>query len=120
MKKLVLSAVAVLASSFAYGQNMAVYKAEEQFNEEKFVEAEKTIIPALTNPKTKKLDYAYNLAGKIESRLLQKEIEKAARNEPLDTTLFINCLNRAVEFFTKSDEIEKAPDTKSGRATKRE
>ena len=112
MKKLVLSAVAVLASSFAYGQNMAVYKAEEQFNEEKFVEAEKTIIPALTNPKTKKLDYAYNLAGKIESRLLQKEIEKAARNEPLDTTLFINCLNRAVEFFTKSDEIEKAPDAK--------
>ena len=78
MKKLVLSAVAVLASSFAYGQNMAVYKAEEQFNEEKFVEAEKTIIPALTNPKTKKLDYAYNLAGKIESRLLQKEIEKAS------------------------------------------
>ncbi|HCE47940.1 MAG TPA: hypothetical protein DEQ84_04665, partial [Prevotellaceae bacterium] len=69
---------------------MAVYKAEEQFKEGKYAEAEKTILPALTNPKTKKLAFAYNLAGKIEGTLLNAEIQKAAAKQPLDTVLFIN------------------------------
>lgn len=112
MKKSILSLAAVMIASLTYGQNMAVYKAEEQFNEGKVAEAAATIEPALTNPKTKKLAFAYNLAGKIQGTLLTKEVTKAAAKEPLDTVLFLNSLNKAVEYFTKSDQIERAPDEK--------
>ncbi len=112
MKKSILSLVTIMIASLSYAQNMAVYKAEEQFKEGKYAEAEKTILPALTNPKTKKLAFAYNLAGKIEGTLLNAEIQKAAAKQPLDTVLFINSLDKAVEFFTKSDEYERTPDAK--------
>lgn len=112
MKKVILSLAITMISSMAYAQNMAVYKAEEQLNEGKIAEAEKTILPTLDNPKTTKLKLAYKLAADVESRILQKEIEKAASKQPLDTTKFILALDKAVECFTKCNELDMAPDKK--------
>ncbi|MEG1580951.1 MAG: hypothetical protein RR386_06785 [Bacteroidaceae bacterium] len=114
MKRILLSALGgfvVAVSSF--GQNSAVYKADILFNDEKKVlEAEEIITPALTNPKTTKLAMAFNIAGNVQSTKLASEIEKASRKEACDTTLFINSLNKAVEYFTKSHFYDVKPNEK--------
>ena len=111
-------ALVAIGWQFANAQIMSVYKAEEQFNEGEIEKAHTTITPALTElknkekPKVKDLAYAYNLAGKIESRMLQPEIERAARKEPLDTLRFLDALENAVNYFTESDNYDMTPDKK--------
>ena len=84
-----LMALAV-AVTCAYGQNMAIYKAQAKIDENKLKEAEEIITPALTNPKTTKLAEMYNLAGSIQIRFLQPELIKAAQQQPCDTALFVS------------------------------
>ena len=109
MKNKILSfAVLIFATATSFAQNSAIYKAEELMNDEELIKAQSVITPALTNPKTKLLGYAYNVAGNIECRLLQPEILKAADHQALDTTLFVNSLNAAAKYFIESDKIYKA------------
>lgn len=106
-----LMALAV-AVTCAYGQNMAIYKAQAKIDENKLKEAEEIITPALTNPKTTKLAEMYNLAGSIQIRFLQPELIKAAQQQPCDTALFVSSLEKAVQYYTKSNEYDMQPDKK--------
>ena len=112
MKKIIFSLVVMMTATLAFGQNSAIYKAEELLNENEIQKAQAAILPALTSDKTTHKAWAFNMAGNIESRILQKEIEKAAAKQKCDTTLFINSLNNAVKYFTESDKYDMAPNDK--------
>ena len=62
MKKTLFTLAAIAAAIVSYAQDGQIYKAQEQINEGKFMEARETIKAVLENPKTKKLAYAYNVA----------------------------------------------------------
>ena len=112
MKKTLFTLAAIAAAIVSYAQDGQIYKAQEQINEGKFMEARETIKAVLENPKTKKLAYAYNVAGQTELRLLSIEADKYNAHEALDTALFISSMDNAVKFFTKSYELDHAPDAK--------
>ena len=112
MKKTLFTLAAIAAAIVSYAQDGQIYKAQEQINEGKFMEARETIKAVLENPKTKKLAYAYNVAGQTELRLLSIEADKYTAREPIDTALFISSMDNAVKFFTKSYELDHAPDAK--------
>lgn len=116
MKKILLTAVLALATGMAFGQ---VEKAKSLLDEIsvtpdsfKLAEAKKAIESAMTNAKPNKMAYIYNVAGQVELRYLNRELDKMQANQPLDTMLFINSLDKAVEYFTKSYTIDHAPDAK--------
>ena len=82
MKKIIFSLVVMMTATLAFGQNSAIYKAEELLNENEIQKAQAAILPALTSDKTTHKAWAFNMAGNIESRILQKEIEKAEKAYP--------------------------------------
>lgn len=112
MKKLFLSLAVVLTTTMGWAQDSHIYKAQEQLEEGRLKEAQATMAEVLANPKTKKLAYAYNVAGQAELRLLNEQIEKYSSQQPLDTVAFVNSLDKAVEYLLKSYEIDNAPDAK--------
>lgn len=80
--------------------------------EKNYKEARATLKEVVANPKTKKLALAYHIAGEIESRVLNDEIEKMKSSGACDTVQFIQSINDAIELFTKSNEIDQTPDSK--------
>lgn len=112
MKKTLFSAIMLSATTSMFGQNSLVSKAQFLFDGNELQKAADMLAPALTSGKTKDLAHAFNLAGNIESRFMNQEIMKAAKNEPCDTALFISSLNKAVDYFIKSNEYDVAPDEK--------
>ncbi|MBP5361089.1 MAG: tetratricopeptide repeat protein [Bacteroidaceae bacterium] len=112
MKKIILSLAAIMTAAIGFAQDGQIYKAQEQINEGKFMEARETMKGVLENPKTKKLAYAYNVAGQVELRLLSAEADKHNAHEALDTALFISSMDNAVKYFTKSYELDHQPDAK--------
>lgn len=112
MKKIFLSLAVVLTATIGWAQDSQIYKAQEQLDEGRLKEAQATMAEVLANPKTKKLAYAYNVAGQAELRLLNEQIEKYSAQQPLDTVAFINSLDKAVEYLLKSYEIDNTPDAK--------
>lgn len=111
MKKNILLLATLLVASGASAQNVKIYKAEEQMNENNFTEAIATIEGVLSNPKTKDLALANFMAGEINARWLNEQITGLKQGK-CDTTIFINCLDKAVMYFTKSNEIDQQPDKK--------
>lgn len=93
-------------------QNSVVYKAETLMGENKTKEALEVLKSSFDNPKTTKFGEIYNKAGRCAAQLFNPELVKAAQNQPLDTTLFINRLNEMVDYFTKSYVAEHTPNAK--------
>lgn len=112
MRKIFLFLAVAMAATMSWAQDTQIYKAQEQINEQRFQEARATIAAVLANPKTKKMAYAYNVAGQVELRLLNEQIDKYSSQQPLDTALFVKSLDNAVNFLTKSYEIDNTPDAK--------
>lgn len=112
MKKLLCSMALTLVASTSFAQNMAIYKADVKIQESKIGEALQIIEPALTDPRTTKLAEAYNMAAGLHLRLFTPELMKLAQQEACDTTAFIEHLDKAVEYYTKSDQYDMAPDKK--------
>lgn len=112
MKKTLFSVAACMMAAVSFAQDVKIAKAQEQIDEGKFKEAQATIAEVIANPKTKKLAYAYNVAGQVELRLLSIEADKYNERSPLDTAVFISSMDKAVEYFTKSYELDHQPDAK--------
>ena len=112
MKKIMFFLAAIMTAAVGFAQDGQIYKAQEQIGEGKFKEARETMKGVLENPKTKKLAYAYNVAGQVELRLLSAEADKHNQKQPLDTALFISSMDNAVKYFTKSYEFDHQPDAK--------
>lgn len=116
MKKILCIAVLLCTAGSMMAQDVAVFKAEEKINENKFDEAaeviNQAISKAMSTGKTKNLAGYYNMGGVIQGKILTVEVTKAANKQPLDTTKFITCLDQAVDFFQKSYELDHTPDAK--------
>ncbi|MBQ8098802.1 MAG: hypothetical protein IJ244_04695 [Bacteroidaceae bacterium] len=121
MKKIMFSLSAVLmTATAAFAQNSKVYKAADLLDEAeqdvetrdaKYAEALNNLTEAFQNPKTKKLAFAYHLAGEVESRKVNVELEKMKVGKA-DTSKFITCFEKAIEYFTKSNEVDQTPNDK--------
>ena len=65
MKKIVFSLVLMMTTTLVFGQNMAIYKANELFDENQIEKAQAAILPALSSEKTTHKAWAFNMAGNI-------------------------------------------------------
>lgn len=113
MKKAILCiAMSLFCGVAATAQNNAFYKAQDKMNKGELTEAEKILEEALQNPKTTAFAKLYNLGGQIEQRIFNPELMKAAQSLPFDTLLFCEHLDKAVNYFVKSEEANQAPNEK--------
>ncbi len=112
MRKLFIAALMTVCAGTISAQNNAIYKAEALAAEQKFNEAATLLEAALSNPKTTKFAQMYNLAGKVQGNIFNPELMKAAQGMPLDTAIFINAMDKAIYYYTKSHEADVAPDAK--------
>lgn len=113
MKKAILCiAMSLFCGVAATAQNNAFYKAQDKMNKGELTEAESILEAALANPKTTAFAKLYNLGGQIEQRIFNPELMKAAQSLPFDTLLFCEHLDKAVNYFVKSEEANQAPNEK--------
>ncbi|MBQ0089724.1 MAG: tetratricopeptide repeat protein [Prevotellaceae bacterium] len=116
MKKIATLLMAFVAMT-AFSQDIKIWKAEQLMQESessahKIFDAEQVIDEVLANPKTKDFVNAYNMAGRIEMRILKTEIEKAQNKQPLDTLLFVKTLDKVVKSFSESSRYNNTPNAK--------
>lgn len=112
MKKTVLSICLAMTAGCAFAQNNAFYKAQDKMNKGELTEAESIVEAALANPKTTNFAKMYNMAGQIEYKIYLPQLQKAAQQLPFDTLAFCTHLDKAVNYFNKSEEANQAPDEK--------
>lgn len=87
MKKVVLSVALLFAAGFSFAQVKAVKEAKSIANgtNPDFAKAEQLINEALTNPETKDDAATWDVAGYIQKRRSEKEMESAYLRKPYDT-----------------------------------
>ncbi|WP_321437066.1 tetratricopeptide repeat protein [uncultured Bacteroides sp.] len=114
MKRVLFSIVMLLAAGFSFAQEKDVKQAKSLAEDVKpnFTEAEKLINGALENAETKNQANTWNVAGLIQKRINEKEIEKAYLRQPYDTLKSYNSLYKMFGYFLKCDELEKTPNEK--------
>ena len=81
--------VLLMAVSFAFAQEKNVKEAKSIAGEVKpdFAKAEQLINEALTNPETKDNAATWDVAGYIQKRINEKEMENAYLRKPYDTLI---------------------------------
>lgn len=114
MKKIVFSVVLLLAAGFVFAQEKAVKEAKKIVNgtSPDFAKAEELINGALTNPETKDLAETWNVAGLIQRKRSEKEMEKAYLRQPYDTMQVYNSALNMCKYFFKCDELAQIPNEK--------
>lgn len=114
MKRVLFSMVLLMAVSFSFAQVKSVKEAKAIAGEAKpdFAKAEQLIKEALTNPETKDDAATWDVAGFIQKRINEKEMENAYLRKPYDTLRVYNSILSMYEYFTKCDELAQVPDEK--------
>ena len=113
--KIVLFTVALLlVASFTFAQEKAVKEAKKIANavQPDFAKAEELINGALTNPETKDLPETWNVAGLIQKKRSEKEMENAYLRKPYDTLQVYNSALDMCKYFFKCDELAQIPNEK--------
>lgn len=106
--------VLLMAVSFAFAQVKNVKEAKSIANEVKpdFKKAEQLINEALTNPETKDVADTWDVAGFIQKRINEKEMENAYLRKPYDTLRVYNSILDMYKYFVKCDELSQVPNEK--------
>lgn len=114
MKRVLFSMVLLMAVSFAFAQEKNVKEAKSIAGEVKpdFAKAEQLINEALTNPETKDNAATWDVAGYIQKRINEKEMENAYLRKPYDTLKVYNSVLNMYNFFVKCDELAQIPNEK--------
>ncbi len=114
MKKILFSVVLLLAAGSAFAQEKAVKEAKSIANgtNPDFAKAEQLIQGALTNPETKDDPETWNVAGFIQRRRSEKEMENAYLRKPYDTLQIYNSALNMCRYFFKCDELTQIPNEK--------
>ncbi|MCD8165021.1 MAG: tetratricopeptide repeat protein, partial [Bacteroides sp.] len=114
MKRVLFPAILMMVACFSFAQQKNVKEARTIANgtNPDFAKAESLINEALTNPETKEDPNTWNVAGFVQKRINEKEMEKAYLKQPYDTTKAYVALNKMFEYFYKADELEQIPDEK--------
>ena len=103
-----------MAVSFAFAQEKNVKEAKSIAGEVKpdFAKAEQLINEALTNPETKDNAATWDVAGYIQKRINEKEMENAYLRKPYDTLKVYNSVLNMYNYFVKCDELAQIPNEK--------
>ena len=114
MKRVLFSMVLLMAVSFAFAQEKNVKEAKSIAGEVKpdFAKAEQLINEALTNPETKDNAATWDVAGYIQKRINEKEMENAYLRKPYDTLKVYNNVQNMYNYFVKCDELAQIPNEK--------
>lgn len=112
MKKIISTIAFSVVCGFAFGQNSALYKAQALKDKGQLQEAAEVLAEAIQNPKTTKFADMYNTAAEVQTMIFYPELQKAGSGLPFDTLTFVNSLDKAIMFYTKSHEYDIAPDKK--------
>lgn len=114
MKRVLFSMVLLMAVSFVFAQEKNVKEAKSIAGEVKpdFAKAEQLINEALTNPETKDNAATWDVAGYIQKRINEKEMENAYLRKPYDTLKVYNSVLNMYNYFVKCDELAQIPNEK--------
>ena len=114
MKRVLFSMVLLMAVSFAFAQEKNVKEAKSIAGEVKpdFAKAEQLINEALTTPETKDNAATWDVAGYIQKRINEKEMENAYLRKPYDTLKVYNSVLNMYNYFVKCDELAQIPNEK--------
>lgn len=114
MKRVLFSMVLLLAASFSFAQEKAVKEAKSLASDMKpnFSQAEKLIKDALANPETKEKAETWDVAGLIQKRINEKEMEKAYLRKPYDTLKVYKSALNMCKYYFKCDELAQIPNEK--------
>ena len=114
MKRVLFSMVLLLVASFTFAQEKSVKEAKSIANEVKpdFAKAETLINEALTNPETKDKPETWDVAGLIQKKRSEKEMENAYLRKPYDTLQVYNSALNMCKYYFKCDELAQIPDEK--------
>lgn len=115
MKKVLFSLTLLFAASLiTFAQEKAVKEAKKIANgtNPNFDEAEKLIDEALVNPETKDVAETWNVAGFIQKRRSEKEMENAYLRKPYDTVQVYNSALKMCQYYFKCDELAQIPNEK--------
>ena len=114
MKRVLFSMVLLMAVSFAFAQEKNVKEAKSIAGEVKpdFAKAEQLINEALTNPETKDNAATWDVAGYIQKRINEKEMENAYLRKPYHTLKVYNSVLNMYNYYVKCDELAQIPNEK--------
>ena len=114
MKRVLFSMVLLMAVSFTFAQQKSVKEAKGIASDVKpdFKKAEQLINGALTNPETKDDAATWDVAGLIQKKINEKEMENAYLRKPYDTLKAYNSILKMYEYFLKCDELAEIPNEK--------
>ncbi len=114
MKRVLFSMVLLLVASFTFAQEKSVKEAKSIANGVKpdFAKAETLINEALTNPETKDKPETWDVAGLIQKKRSEKEMENAYLRKPYDTLQVYNSALNMCKYYFKCDELAQIPDEK--------
>lgn len=114
MKRVLFSMVLLFAVSLAFAQEKDVKEAKSIANGENpdFAKAEKLINEALTNPETKDNAETWDVAGFIQKKRGEKEMQNAYLRKPYDTLQVYNSALEMCKFYFKCDELAQVPNAK--------
>ncbi|MFS2979528.1 tetratricopeptide repeat protein [Bacteroides fragilis] len=114
MKRVLFSMILLMAVSFAFAQEKNVKEAKSIAGEVKpdFAKAEQLINEALTNPETKDNAATWDVAGYIQKRINEKEMENAYLRKPYDTLKVYNSVLNMYNYYVKCDELAQIPNEK--------
>ena len=103
-----------LACAVSFAQEKTVKEAKKIANgtNPDFAKAEELINQALVNPETKDQAETWNVAGFIQKRRSEKEMENAYLRKPYDTIQVYNSALKMCEYFFKCDELAQIPNEK--------
>ena len=113
MKKVLFSlALLFAACAVSFAQEKTVKEAKKIANgtNPDFAKAEELINQALVNPETKDQAETWNVAGFIQKRRSEKEMENAYLRKPYDTIQVYNSALKMCEYFFKCDELAQIPN----------
>ncbi|ADV44258.1 M48 family metallopeptidase [Bacteroides helcogenes] len=114
MKRVLFSMVLLLAASLTFAQEKNVKEAKSIANgvNPDFAKAEELINQALTNPETKNNAETWDVAGFIQKRRSEKEMENAYLRKPYDTLQVYNSALNMCKYYFKCDELAQIPNEK--------
>lgn len=114
MKRVFSSMVLLMAFSFIFAQEKNVKEAKSIASETKpdFAKAEQLINEAINSSDTKSNPATWDVAGFIQKRINEKQMENAYLRKPYDTLTVYNSILKMYEYYLKCDELAQIPNEK--------
>lgn len=115
MRRVLFSVVLLLiAAGATFAQEKNVKEAKSIANEVKpdFKKAEQLINEALNNPATKDQADTWDVAGFIQRRINEKQMENAYLRKPYDTLKVYNSALNMCKYYLRCDELAQIPNEK--------